>query len=119
MYRPHTDEFTELRSKRADEGRVERTKLERRLEKLIALHFPMENLADKGVSARKSEVSVNGRGKGMEKRRASSFFNIDFKNMDAGELWKGVLQSPMIQGSNNDIRGMDSFIRFVEWAFIS
>jgi len=92
--------------KRADNGRVERTKLERRLEKLIALHFPVENSAEKGVGARKDEGSVNGRGRGVEKRRASSFFNLDLKNMDAGELWKGVLQSQMIQGFNGDIRGM-------------
>lgn len=106
MYRPRTDEFAEYRRKRADEGRIERTKLERRLEKLIALHFPVENAVEKGVGARKDEVSVNGKGRGMEKRRASSFFNLDLKNMDAGELWKGVLQSQMIQGSNGDIRGI-------------
>lgn len=111
MYRPRTDEFSELRNKRADEGRVERTKLERRLEKLIALHFPMENSTDKVVG--KSEGSVNGRGRGLEKRRASSFFNIDFKNMDAGELWKGVLQNQMIQGSKSDIRGTQTFVRFI------
>jgi rabenosyn-5 len=83
---------------------MERTKLERRLEKLIALHFPVENSVEKGLNVRKDEVSVNGRG--VEKRRASSFFNLDLKNMDAGELWKGVLQSQMIQGSNGDTRGI-------------
>ena len=98
---------------------MERTKLERRLEKLIALHFPMQDLTDKDTSARKGEGSVNGRGRGPEKRRASSFFNLDFKNMDPGDLWKGVLQSPMIQGSNNDIRGIYSSIHFVEWVLIS
>lgn len=104
MYRPRTDEFSEYRTKRVDEGRIEQTKLERRLEKLIALHFPVENSLEKGVGARKDEVSVNGRG--MEKRRVSSFFNLDLKNMDASELWKGVLQSQMIQGSNGDTRGI-------------
>jgi rabenosyn-5 len=112
VYRPRTDEFSEFRKKRADEGRIEKTKLERRLEKLIALHFPVENPADKSVDAKKAEGSVNGRGRGLEKRRASSFFNIDFKNMDAGGLWKGVLQSQMVQGSKNDIRGMHAFILF-------
>ncbi|KAG1748924.1 FYVE zinc finger-domain-containing protein [Suillus paluster] len=113
LYRPRTDEFTELRNKRTDEGRVERTKLERRLEKLIALHFPVENSAEKGLGAKKDEVSVNGRGRGMEKRRASSFFNLDLKNMDAGELWKGVLQSQMKQGSNGDIRAAEQ--RITPW----
>lgn len=112
VYRPRTDEFSEFRKKRADEGRIEKTKLERRLEKLIALHFPVENPADKSVDAKKVEGSVNGRGRGLEKRRASSFFNIDFRNMDAGGLWKGVLQSQMVQGSKNDIRGMHAFILF-------
>lgn len=113
MYRPRTDEFAEYRRKRADEGRIERTKLERRLEKLIALHFPVENSAEKGVGARKDAVSVNGKGRGMEKRRASSFFNLDLKNVDAGELWKGVLQSQMIQGSNGDTRAAEQ--RITPW----
>lgn len=111
VYRPRTDEFAEYRKKRADEGRMERTKLERRLEKLIALHFPVENSVEKGVNVRKDEVSVNGRG--VEKRRASSFFNLDLKNMDAGELWKGVLQSQMIQGSNGDTRAAEQ--RITPW----
>lgn len=92
---------------------MERAKLERRLEKLIALHFPVENSAEKGVGARKDEASVNGRGRGMEKRRASSFFNLDLKNIDAGELWKGVLQSQMIQGSNGDTRAAEQ--RITPW----
>ncbi|KAG2041398.1 hypothetical protein BDR03DRAFT_946397 [Suillus americanus] len=111
VYRPRTDEFAEYRKKRADEGRMERTKLERRLEKLIALHFPVENSVEKGVNATKDEVGVNGRG--MEKRRASSFFNLDLKNMDAGELWKGVLQSQMLQGSNGDTRAAEQ--RITPW----
>lgn len=113
VYRPRTDEFAEYRRKRADEGRIERTKLERRLEKLIALHFPVENAIEKGVGARKDEVGVNGKGRGVEKRRASSFFNLDLKNMDAGELWKGVLQSQMIQGSNGDTRAAEQ--RITPW----
>ncbi|KAG1868796.1 FYVE zinc finger-domain-containing protein [Suillus tomentosus] len=111
VYRPRTDEFSEYRTKRVDEGRIEQTKLERRLEKLIALHFPVENSLEKGVGARKDEVNVNGRG--MEKRRASSFFNLDLKNMDASELWKGVLQSQMIQGSNGDTRAAEQ--RITPW----
>ncbi|KAG1835586.1 hypothetical protein EV424DRAFT_1357656 [Suillus variegatus] len=103
VYRPRTDEFSEYRTKRVDEGRIEQTKLERRLEKLIALHFPVENSVEKGVGARKDEVSVNGRG--MEKRRAF--------NMDASELWKGVLQSQMIQGSNGDTRAAEQ--RITPW----
>lgn len=77
-------------------GRIEHTKLERRLEKLINLHFSSDE---------KRAVEL---GRPVANRRASSFFDMDFsdlKSMDAGELWRGVLQSPALQGSKADIRG--------------
>ena len=43
-----------------------------------------------------------------ENRRASSFFDLDFsdlRNVDAGELWRGVIQSQAVQGGKADIRG--------------
>jgi rabenosyn-5 len=78
-----------------DVGRIERTKLERRLEKLIDLHFP--------VNSEKAAQPPPAN------RRASSFFDFnisDLKNVDAGGLWKGMLQSPALQGgAKSDIRG--------------
>jgi len=41
------------------------------------------------------------------------FLNLDLKNMDASELWKGVLQSQMIQGSNGDTRAAEQ--RITPW----
>lgn len=43
-----------------------------------------------------------------ENRRASSFFDLDLsdlRNVDAGELWRGVIQSQAVQGGKADIRG--------------
>jgi hypothetical protein len=44
----------------------------------------------------------------VENRRASSFFDLDLsdlRNLDAGELWRGVIQSQTVQGGKADIRG--------------
>ncbi|KAH7927087.1 amidase signature enzyme [Leucogyrophana mollusca] len=101
VYRPRTDEFFAARRTKADEGRVERTKLERRLEKLINLHFP------DGEEEPKRPV---------EQRRSSSFFDLDFRNLaslDAGELWKGVVQSQALQGPKGDIRAAEQ--RITPW----
>lgn len=81
--------------------RVERTKLERRLEKLINLHFPAEARKETGVGRRRPGVGVLG---GDDNRRASSFFDFDIRNMsipDAGGLLRGVLGA----GEANDVRG--------------
>ncbi|KAI6007845.1 FYVE zinc finger-domain-containing protein [Pisolithus marmoratus] len=104
VYRPRTDEFFLARKTKADAGRIERTKLERRLEKLIHLHFPIseaESAAPKRIT---------------EHRRASSFFDLDIssiKNMDAGEIWKGVLKSQAFQGAKGDIRAAEQ--RITPW----
>ncbi|KAG6335722.1 hypothetical protein ID866_3364 [Astraeus odoratus] len=97
VYRPRTDEFSLARKVKSDAGRIERTKLERRLEKLINLHFPVEG----------AEPVVPKRG--ADQRRSSSFFDVDisnFKNMDAADIWKGVLKSQAFQGAKADIRGI-------------
>ena len=89
VYRLRTDEFTEHRKQIHDLDRIERTKLERRLEKLIDLHFPRDGVV------KAAHPPVN--------RRASSFFDFnisDLRSRDAG-LWKGV-----IQGTKGDIRGI-------------
>ncbi|KAF8201638.1 FYVE zinc finger-domain-containing protein [Pholiota molesta] len=113
VYRPLTDEFVaRRRSIYEGEGeggiaRVERTKLERRLEKLIALHFPDPSSQrlqrDHDKEDRPGVVPL-----GRENRRASSFF--DFQSLkamnlhDAGDLWRGVITSSLGDAAKMDIR---------------
>lgn len=86
-------------------GRIERTKLERRLEKLIQLHFPPpSDGGGTGVGKRPGATAAAA----GHNRRASSFFDLDFsdlRHIDPGELWRGVLQSQAGQGGKADIRG--------------
>lgn len=98
VYRPRTDEFTEARNVRRSVGRIERTKLERRLEKLTQLHF----------SAEPNQAAQSDR-PAVANRRASSFFDLDLsdlRNIDASDLWRGVLQSQALQGNKGDVRGI-------------
>jgi len=94
VYQPRTEEFINFRNSARDVGRIERTKLERRLEKLIDLHFSPD-------VKKAAQPPVN--------RRASSFFDFDLsdlKTIDPSELWKGMLQSQTFQvGTKSDIRG--------------
>ncbi|KAJ7349165.1 FYVE zinc finger-domain-containing protein [Mycena albidolilacea] len=80
VYRPRTDEFIAHRKAHAVSAgyaSAERTKLERRLEKLIALHFPTEGKSTVGVGRRPGPApNVN--------RRASSFFDLDLKSILTG-----------------------------------
>ena len=101
-----TDDFLEIRRiKRDGEGpggmkRVERTKLERRLEKLIILHFPEREHEEKARPGPRPLANVN--------RRASIFDFGSLKNMnlnDAGSLWKGIVASNVIDSAKNDLRG--------------
>ena len=103
IYRSLTDDFFELRrSKRDGEGdnrmkRVERTKLERRLEKLIALHFPSP--AEKDEKLLSASRPVN--------RRASIFDFGSLKTMnfnDAGDLWKGLVVGNAMDSAKTDVR---------------
>ncbi|KAG2020423.1 hypothetical protein CC2G_005767 [Coprinopsis cinerea AmutBmut pab1-1] len=126
VYRPRTDEFLAIRRvKREGEGeegrlkRIERTKLERRLEKLIALHFPP---ADSKTSEKGTPLSPGLRKKkdsapGATVRRASSFFDLEkVKNLklsDPGELWRGVIASGMDPGGKEDIRATEQ--RITPW----
>ncbi|KAF9052669.1 FYVE zinc finger-domain-containing protein [Panaeolus papilionaceus] len=87
VYRPLTDEFLQTRrAKRDGDGekrlqRVERTKLERRLEKLVDLHFPKDPPAKSSSSKRPSEL-----------KRPSSIFSLRSLTMeDASEFWRGVV----------------------------
>jgi hypothetical protein len=92
VYRPLTDEFLELRRNRRDIGRVEQTRLERRLEKLINLHFGEDT--DKRPTARPKQA-----------RRMSSLWELDIRSMGPSDLWRGVVQSQATAGGKADIRG--------------
>ncbi|TFK42702.1 hypothetical protein BDQ12DRAFT_598244 [Crucibulum laeve] len=125
VYRPLTDEFMAIRKAKRDGDsesggmkRVERTKLERRLEKLIALHFPSpvdEKSSDTlGVGKRRPGISATV---GQENRRASSFFDLDnLRSMsinDAGDLWRGVLSGGLVDTTKMDIRAAEQ--RITPW----
>ncbi|KZP32517.1 hypothetical protein FIBSPDRAFT_774430 [Athelia psychrophila] len=118
VWRPLTDDFMAARTQHLDEGRVERRKLERRLEKLVALHFPKESA--KSGSGGGGAPGVGPRvqtpnGAPGERRRTSSFFDMasSFRSMDAGELWRGVLQSQAVQGTKGEIRAAEQ--RITPW----
>lgn len=115
IYRPLTDEFIALRRTfREGEGeggmkRVERTKLERRLEKLIALHFPYHTSSDGSKEGLDSDIRPNIVPNGREKRRSSAFFDFQtLRNLninDPGGLWRGVVAGSLGDSTRNDIRG--------------
>ncbi|EIM90120.1 uncharacterized protein STEHIDRAFT_74653 [Stereum hirsutum FP-91666 SS1] len=109
VYRPRTDEFLDARREKRDVDRVERTRLERRLEKLITLHFSEHKPANKEKAA-ETEKRPNT----MAIRRASSIFDFnirDLRNMDAGDLWRGVVTSQTpAPGSKADIRASEQSI---------
>lgn len=100
VYRPRTDEFIAHRKAHAISAgyaTAERTKLERRLEKLVALHFPEEGKATTGVGV--------GRRPGIAptmntSRRASSFFDLDLKSILGGG------------GGKEDVRSMRFIVFF-------
>ncbi|KAJ6547038.1 FYVE zinc finger-domain-containing protein [Mycena capillaripes] len=82
VYRPRTDEFIAHRKAHAISAgyaSAERTKLERRLEKLIALHFPKEGKSTTGVGRRPGIAPAMN-----ANRRASSFFDLDLKSILGG-----------------------------------
>lgn len=97
VYRPLTDEFLEVRRSHRDSGRVEQTRLERRLEKLINLHFGEGT--DKRAPARPKQA-----------KRMSSIWELDIRNMGPGDLWRGVIQSQVAPGSKADLRAAEQSI---------
>ncbi|KAG9225965.1 hypothetical protein CCMSSC00406_0006413 [Pleurotus cornucopiae] len=107
VYRPRTDEFFDARREAHNSGslRIERTKLERRLEKLIALHFP-----------EKEEQHALQRPSAGNHRR-SSFFDLDLsdlKSMDPSGLWKNMMmQGTSSSGGKGDIRAAEQ--RITPW----
>lgn len=117
-----TDNFLALRRLKrdgqGDEGRVmriEKAKLERRLEKLINLHFPVPGSTEEKEQQLREKSSPN---KSLN-RRASSFFDFESiktkKLSDATDLWRGVVTGN--QDKARDIRGnapRNCFITFTE-----
>ncbi|KAH9951889.1 FYVE zinc finger-domain-containing protein [Amylocystis lapponica] len=103
VYRPRTDEFVAARTTSRSAGRIEQTRLERRLEKLINLHFPSEAQRQKDKEkAERMELSP-----ARQNRRLSSIFDLDLsdlKTKSAGDLWREVVQTQGTQGGKNDIR---------------
>jgi len=93
--------------------RVERTKLERRLEKLIALHFPIPGEESKVKEGHQEKARPAIRPLSNENRRASSLFDFQsFRNMninDASDLWRGVVTGTFVDSAKNDIRGSSCF----------
>jgi hypothetical protein len=110
-----TDDFLSARRmKRDGDGdggmkRVERTKLERRLEKLINLHFPVQSDSKGARDGRLHEKTRPSH----EHRRASSIFDFQtLKNVnfnDASGLWKGVVSGGLQDTTKTDIRGWHLF----------
>jgi len=101
-----TDDFLEIRRMKrdgvgpGDMKRVERTKLERRLEKLIILHFPEREHEEKARPGPRPLANGN--------RRASIFDFGSLKRMslnDAGGLWKEIVTSNVMDSAKNDLRG--------------
>lgn len=101
VYRPLTDEFLASRKRSRDAGRIELTRLERRFEKLVDLHFSTEDINVKGKEKPAPAPVLQ--------RRTSSFFEdlSDLRSKSATELWRGVLESraAAANGGKGDIRG--------------
>jgi len=107
VYRPRTDEFIEARKLHRDEGRIERTRLERRLEKLIHLHFTPEEQKSKEKATQASERPSR------PNKRLSSIFDMNFSELrskSASDLWKDVVQTQVTPGNKNDIRAAEQTI---------
>jgi len=83
--------------------RIEKTKLERRFEKLVALHFP----PPESEQEKKNHLREKPEAPKPISRRASSFFDLDSlkskKVPDASDLWRGVVLGN--QDKARDIRG--------------
>ena len=112
-----TDDFILLRqAKQEGEGgghglkRAEKRKLERRLEKLIAIHFPPTSGKTEDIATTRGERPGAAVGT-SENRRISSLLEFDLRNMtiqDAGGLWRGLFGSD----DATTVRGW--FLRFNE-----
>lgn len=88
-----------------DVDRIERTRLERRLEKLINLHFPSEQKSKEKTQESEHPSRPN--------KRLSSIFEMDFSELrskNASDLWRNVVQSQAQPAGKNDIRSAEQTI---------
>ncbi|PVF98902.1 FYVE-domain-containing protein [Serendipita vermifera] len=112
VYGMRTDEFVELRRAKRDAAKIEDRRLERRLEKLIDLHFLS------GASKASNPPSPGGLdpSKPPANRRQSSFFDFnlpDLKGKNASDLWRDVVDSAAsskLLNSKGDIRQQEQAI---------
>ncbi|KAF4615391.1 hypothetical protein D9613_002945 [Agrocybe pediades] len=120
VYRPLTDEFLALRRSIHDgEGetgikRVERTKLERRLEKLISLHFPDQHELLRSKETTESSIRPSLSVSGRNKHRNSLFGS--FRNLsiqDAGDIWREVVSNGLGDQSKAEVRATEQ--RITPW----
>ncbi|EJD02379.1 uncharacterized protein FOMMEDRAFT_168848 [Fomitiporia mediterranea MF3/22] len=109
VYRPLTDDFLASRKRARDAESLELTRLERRFEKLVDLHFSEENGNTKGKEKLDPAPSLG--------RRASSFLEdwSEFRQKSASELWKSVVESraAAANGGKGDIRAAEQ--RITPW----
>ncbi|KAI0306495.1 FYVE zinc finger-domain-containing protein, partial [Multifurca ochricompacta] len=80
-----------------DIGRIEKTRLDRRLEKLTNLHFGES--ADKIATAQPKQM-----------KRMPSIWELNIRNMGPSDLWRGVIQSQVTPGSRADVRAAEQNI---------
>jgi rabenosyn-5 len=105
VYRPLTDDFLAARKRARDVGRIDRTRLERRLEKLVALHFPPDGGSGADPTSMKEARPAPA-------RRQSSLFEGGFAELPGG-LWRGLLQSEKAR-ARSDVRSAEQ--RITPWA---
>ncbi|OCH95056.1 hypothetical protein OBBRIDRAFT_788793 [Obba rivulosa] len=111
VYRPRTDEFVGARKSSRDVGRIERARLERRLEKLISLHFPPPELKKQQEKVVQADDRPH-----LQNKRMSSIFDLDFSELrskSASDLFREVVTSQGVSGKKNSIR--DEEQRITPW----
>ena len=118
--RPLTDDFVALRqAKQEGEGghgmnKAERRKLERRLEKLIAIHFPLPSVNSEVTVRRGNVKERSGVAVGRsENWRVSSLVDFDVRSItiqDTGSLWRGIFGSDDATTIRGSFRRLSSYV---------
>ncbi|THV07943.1 hypothetical protein K435DRAFT_959408 [Dendrothele bispora CBS 962.96] len=117
VYRPRTDEFLSLRRLARDgpesdtSKRIERTKLERRLEKLISLHFPEPGTLqpEKDSSSKelsRPQITPKQKSATNARRRTSSFFELSMDDIRKS-VGDNLLRSVLSSSTNSEPRKSD------------
>ncbi|KAK7049338.1 carboxypeptidase Y-deficient [Paramarasmius palmivorus] len=114
--RPRTDEFLAARRAAQDGGqkRVERTKLERRLDKIIELHFGSGSGSGAGVRPSAVPLQMKEKEKEKQLKRSSSIFDsFNLKDLRASISFEGSPWKSSSMGAKNDIRSAEQ--RITPW----